>query len=130
MVWSFPNIFLVLLVRSRKLALNRMKHLHLVVVLGAFYLVEQAHKGYLACLCVHTSICMYVHLSICLYIHLFICMSICMFVVTFVQPYVPLYVPWHFWRFIHVLVRDQCVCKVNCSYIQQLSVDLSIGPIS
>ena len=91
--------------RSRKFALNRMKHLHLGVVLGAFVLLGRLIGGYLACLCVHTSVSMSMHLSVCQYIHLYVSVFIDISVSTFVLPYVPLYVPWDIWGFIHVLVR-------------------------
>ena len=54
-----------------------------------FALLGRLMEEYLACLC----ICMSVHLSICLYIHPYVCLYVHVSGGTFVQPYVPQYIP-------------------------------------
>ena len=88
-VWWFSNIFPALL-RVGSLALNRINHLHLGLVLGACILpcwVDIWRVLWHICVSVHLPICMYIHISISmsmsihqsiyLSVHLYGCTSLC-----------------------------------------------------
>ena len=89
--------------RSRKLALNKINHLLLGLVLGKFCLFGHRYRGFFG-----TSkgmyscpICPYIHVCV----HISVCMPVHMSASTFAWPYNLLYIPWDIQGYIYVFVR-------------------------
>ena len=110
--------------RSRKLALIRINHLHLGVVLDAFCLVWQAYRRSLTHLHVHTSVCTCVCQSVCPCIHPFVHLYVYIYLLVHLYGNMspmenPSYVSVDMWGFIHVVIRfihAAAVCRHTIIY--------------
>ena len=106
--------FIPSVVWNRMLALNKINHLYLDVVVCVFFLIGQAYRGLFGmymCPCIYPSIHMSVHLSICLYSCLYVCWYISMAVCPLGHLEVYSYVGLAFrCMSIQLIVHTSCSC--------------------